>query len=141
MKKENDKWAEKFLGKFSFKPAPSMLKQKILSHALQRQKTNHVMTAHLWKGLVGCLFFLIFVLVVDATITHSQNKRFASILQQQKDSRSLTEEERSIITEIIMDFSDSTKSEAKIKFFGLRKKKKNTRREWDRRKSFEEELE
>ena len=140
MKKENDKQVEEFLEGFSFKPAPSRLKEKILDTSLQRQKTNHVMTAHLWKGLVGCLILLIFIIAVDATITRAQNKRFASILHKQQESIDLTEKEHSIINEIIMDFSDSTKIEANIKFYDFLKKKKKKRRQLEKREFFQEEL-
>lgn len=140
MKKENEKQVEEFLEGFSFKPAPSMLKEKILNTALKRQKTNHVMTEFLWKGLAGCLLVLIFVIFIDATITHTQNKRFASILHKQQESIDITEEEHSIIREIIMDFTDSTKSEANVKFYDFLKKQKKIRRQLERRKFLEEEL-
>ena len=140
MKNENDKQTEKFLQSFSFKQAPSALKQKILNNALQRQKTNHVMTAFLWKGLVGCLILLIFIIAVDATITRAQNKRFSSLLHKQQESIDLTEEERSLIKDIIMDFSDSTKIEANIKVYDFLKKKKKKRRQMEKREFFQEEL-
>jgi hypothetical protein len=141
MQKGNNKRTEEFLERFSYKPAPSELKEKTLSKALQRQKSNHVMMAYLWKGFVGCLFLLTIVIAIDATINHAQNKHYASILQREQEPLDFTEEEHSIVKDIILDLSDSTKSEAKIKFFGLWKIKNSTRREWDRRKSIEEELE
>jgi hypothetical protein len=141
MKKENDKKIEEFLDEFSFKPVSPALKEKMLNNALQRKKTNHVMPHFFWRDLVGCLILLVFVITIDSTLNHVQNKHFASIVHKQKESIDLTEEERSFIKDIILDFSDSTESTANRKFFGLGNTKKNTWREWDRRKSFEEELE
>lgn len=140
MKKENDNQAEEFLRGFSLRPVPNTLKEKILNAVLQQQKNNHAMTIFVMKGLVGCLILLIFIIAADATITHAQNKRFASFLYKQQESMELTEEERSMIKDIILDFSDSSKSEANIKFYDFLEKQKKTRRQLERRKSFEEEL-
>jgi hypothetical protein len=141
MQEENNKQTEKFLKNFSFKPAPSTLKGKILNDILQLQKTIHMMTAHLWKGVVGCLLLLIFVIAIDATITHAQNKRFASFLHKEQESIDITEEERAMIKDIIGEFLDSTKIEVKIKLYNFHKKTKKGGRQTEWRESFEKEFE
>ncbi len=141
MKKENNKKTEDFLEDFSFKPAPSILKGKILGYSRQRQKTNHVRVAFLWKGLVGCVLLLILVIAIDAAITHAQNKRFSSILQKEQESIEITGEERSLIKDVIGEFSDSTKSDASIKLYDFLGKKKNKRRQTEWREYWEKEIE
>ena len=107
MEKGNNKKTEDFLQNFSYKPAPSTLKGKILSQSRRQQKTNDVRMAFLWKGLAGCALVLLLVMTIDAFVTHAQNKRFSSILQKQPESIDLTEEERSLIKDIVGEFLDS----------------------------------
>lgn len=141
MEKENNKDAEDYLGTFSLKPAPPGLKDKILDGALQKGKSNNGMTTFLWKGFVGCFILLFIVIAVDATITQSQNRRFSSLLGKQQESTDNSEEEWSMMKDIIWEYSDSTKNKAKINFYTLLEKSKNKRRQHEWRESLEEEFE
>ena len=141
MTEENNKKTEDFLGGFSLRNAPPDLKEKILDRALQKRKTNHEMTTFLRKGFVGCLILLIIVIAVDATITRAQNRRFSSFLDEQQATTDKAEEEWSMLEDIIWEHTESAKSEAKIKFYDLLKKKKKTRRQPEWRESLEKEFE
>jgi hypothetical protein len=141
MEKGNNKQTEKFLKNFSFKPAPSALKQKILNDVLRQEKTNNGRIDYLLKGLVGCSVLLILAIAIDATITHAQNKRFSSILQKEQESIDLTEEERAVIEDILGKFMDSTKIEANMQLYDFLKKKKNKRRQAEWRESLKKEIE
>ena len=140
MKRENNKKTEDFLKDFSFKPAPSALKDKILTNAQKKQKSNHVMTAFLWKGFVGCLFLLFIVIVVDATISHTQHKRFSLFLDKHQESSDKQEEEWSMLKDIIWEPLDSTENAIKKKFYRLSEKpgKRGRLPEW--RESLEKEF-
>jgi hypothetical protein len=141
MKKETDKETEDFLKTFSLKPASQGLKEKILDSTIQKKKTNHVMTVFLWKGFVSCLFLMIIVIAVDATVSHSQKNRFSSFLDKPQESSDKQEEEWSMLKEIIWDPLDEQANTVKKKYYGLQgKSKKNTRQlKW--RESLEKELE
>jgi hypothetical protein len=141
MKKETDKETKDFLKTFSLKPAPQGLKEKILDSTMQKKKTNHVMTVFLWKGFVSCLFLMIIVIAVDATVSHSQKNRFSSFLDKPQESSDKQEEEWSMLKEIIWDPLDGQANTVKKKFYGLHgKSEKNTRQlKW--RESLEKELE
>jgi hypothetical protein len=141
MEKGNNKQTEEFLKSFSYKAAPSAMKEKILNAALQREKSSHVMTAFLWKGIVACLLLLIIVIAIDVTINHAQNKRFTSFLHKEQESIDITEEERVIIKDIIGEFLDSTKIEAKIKLYNYPNKTKKRGRQTEWRESLEKEIE
>ncbi len=141
MKKKNDIETEKLLAAFSHKPTPPGLKEKILDGALQRQNSNHVMNAFLWKGFVGCLMILIFVIAVDATITKAQNKRFSSMLDGHQESTGNVEEEWSMLKDIIWEPLGSNRSEAKMKFYDLLENSKNKTRQPEWRESLKEEFE
>ena len=141
MEKGNNKQTEKFLKNFSFKPAPSALKRKILHDVLRQQKTKNGRMEYLLKGLVGCSVLLILAIAIDATITHTQNKRFASLLQKEQESIDLTEEERAVIEDILGKFIDSTKIEAKTKLYAFPEKKNKKRRLPEWRESLEKEIE
>jgi len=141
MKEKKNKQTEEFLKSFSFRPTSPALKRKILNNSLQRQKKNNGRTDYLLKGLAGCSVLLILAIAIDATITHSQNKRFSSILQKQQESISITEEERSLIKDIIGEFLGSTKIESTIKLYDFPEKKKKGRRLSEWRESLEKEFE
>jgi hypothetical protein len=141
MHEENNKRTEKFLKNFSFKPAPSALKRKILNDVLQLQKMNQVKAVFLWKGLVGCLLLLIFVMAIDAALTHTQNKRFSSILHKEQESIDITEEERAMIEDIMGEFLDSIKIEAKTNLHYFPEKTKKRRRQTEWRESLIKEIE
>ncbi len=141
MKKENNKKTEDFLKDFSFKPAPSALKDKILINAQKKQKSNHVMTAFLWKGFVGCLFLLFIVIVVDATISHTQHKRFSLFLDIHQESSDKQEEEWSMLKDIIWEPLESTENEVKHRFYSSQEKSKINERNLEWRESLEKEFE
>jgi hypothetical protein len=132
MKTKNDTETEKFLASFSLKSSPSGLKEKILDGVLQKQHPNHVMNAFLWKGLVGCLLTLCFVIAVDATISDAQNRRFSSLLDKPQESNGKTQEEWSMLKDIIWEPLDSSENNAKKKFYGAQEKseKKGDLSEW-----------
>ena len=138
---KNNKETEDFLATFSLKSTLPGLKEKILEGALQRQKPNHIMTASLWKGFVGCLFLLIVVIAVDVTVSGSQNNRFSSFLDKPQESSDKQEEEWSMLKEIIWDPLDEQANTVKKKYYGLQgKSEKNTRQlKW--RESLEKEFE
>ena len=141
MEKGNNKQTEKFLKNFSFKPAPSSLKGKILDNVLRQQKRNNGGVNFLLKGLVGCSVLLILAIAIDATITHTQNKRFASLLHKDKESIDLTEDERAVIEDILGEFIESTKTEAKTKLYAFPEKKNKKRRQSEWREYLEKEIE
>lgn len=88
---------------------------------------------------MGCLPLLIFIIAIDAVITHAQNKRLSSFVHKKKESTVLREEERSLIKDIIGEFSDPTKAEAGMNLYHYLEKKKSHQTEW--RESFKKEME
>jgi hypothetical protein len=141
MEQENNKQTEKLLEAFSLKPAPPSLKEKILVHARQKHKTNNVKIAYWWKGLAACCVLMIFVIVIDVAVTYVQNKRISSIYQKEQESIALSEEERSLIRDIIGEFSGSAESSTKSKLFLSLEKKNDKRRQPEWRISLEKEIE
>lgn len=141
MEKGNNKKTEDFLGTFSFKSGPQGLKGKILDGVLKKRESDQGMTIFFWKGFVGCLLMLIFVIAVDATITHAQNKRFSSFLDKQQETNEKSEEEWSMLKDIIWEPIESTNNIVKKKLYGSQEKskKKGGLQEW--RKSLKEEFE
>ncbi|UCE40775.1 MAG: hypothetical protein JSV17_15215 [Candidatus Aminicenantes bacterium] len=141
MEKGNNKKTEEFLKRFSYKVAPSAMKEKILSNALRRHKTNQVKAAFLRKGFAGCLLTLSIVIAVDATITQAQNRRFSSFLDNKQEAAEKAKEEWSMIKDIIWGPLDSSDNIMKKKFLGTQKiiEKKGRLPEW--RESLEKEFE
>ena len=137
----NNKQTEDFLRLFSLKSPPPGLKDKILESALQTPRSSHGGTAFLLKGFVGCLFLLFIIIAVDAAITRAQNKLFSSIVQKGQDSTFLTEQERSLIQDIIGEFSNTSKSGANMNLYYLLEKKKKRGRQIEWRESLEKEME
>ena len=140
MKKENNNKTEDFLKGFSLKPAPPALKEKILDGALQKRNSIHEVTTFLSKGFVGCLLLLFVVIAVDATISHAQNRRFSSFIDEQQEPLDKTEEEWSMLKDI-WEPLDSDDNTIKFKFFGFQKKTETEARLPERRESLEQELE
>jgi len=141
MEKRNNKDTEDFLGLFSLKTAPPGLKEKILDGALQKQKSDQGMTIFLRKGFVGCLLALSIVIAVDATISGAQNRRFASFLDKQQNLVDKTEDEWSMLKDIIWDTFDPSDNAVKKKFYGSKEKSINKGRLSEWRESLEKEFE
>jgi hypothetical protein len=141
MKEENNQQTEKFLRKFSFKPAPAALKEKILDDVLKQQKAKNGRMDYLLKGLAGCTVLLILAIAFDTTITHAQSKRVGSLLHKEQESIDITEEERAVIEDILGDFLDSTRIEANLKLHAFPEKSKKRRRQAEWRESLEKEIE
>jgi len=141
MKKENNKNPEDFLRTFFLKPAPPGLKDKILDNAIQKKKTNHVMTPILWKGLMGCLFLLIIVLAVDAGVSKIQSNRINNITGMSKIPSAETRDDWTLLHDVLWEPLDSTGDTGKAKFHALQKKKGKITRQLEWRESLEKELE
>ncbi len=109
MKKENNKEIEEFLSTFSLKTGPPTLKNKILEGVHHKQKSDLGMTVFLRKGFIVCLLILTFVIAIDAAITGAQNRRISSLLDKRQESTDKSEEEWSILKDIIGEPFDSNK--------------------------------
>lgn len=140
MKKENNTKTEDFLKDFCCKPVPPALKEKILDGALQKRESIHEATAFLSKGIVGCLLLLFVVIALDATISHAQNRRFSSFVDNQQESFDTIDEEWSMLQDIWGSL-DSNENALKFKFFGIQKKSEIEGRLPGRRESLEQEFE
>lgn len=141
MQKGDNKQTEDFLRMFSLRPSPPVLKEKILLETRKRQNSHAMTNSFLWRGLVGCLLLLIFVIAIDAAITRSQNKRLTFFVHKEQESSVFTEEELSLIKDIIGEFSSTTKSETIMNPYHLLDKKKKERRQNEWRESFKKEME
>jgi hypothetical protein len=141
MEKGNNKKTEDFLHTFSLKPAPETLKEKILHYSHRPHKSSETRAVAFRNGLAVCGVLLISVIAIDATITHFQNKRFSSIFQKGQESIDLTEEEHSLIREIIGEFSGSTKSGVNLKLYNQWEKREGKKRPTGWRESLEKEIE
>jgi hypothetical protein len=141
MEKGNKKETEDFLGAFSLKAGPTRLKEKILEGILQKQKPNRWMTVFLRKGFMGCLLILIFVIAVDAIILGVQNKRISSLLDNRQESTGKSEEEWSLLKDIIGEPFDSKKNAVGKMLFGFPEKSGTRRQLWEWRESLEKEIE
>ena len=140
MKKENNNKTDDFLKGFSLKPVPPALKEKILDGALQKRKSIHEVTTFLSKGFVGCLLMLFVVIALDATISHAQNRRFSSFVDEQQESLDKMDEEWSMLQDI-WEPLDTNEDALKFKFFSEQKKSEIEARLPEWRESLEQEFE
>jgi hypothetical protein len=79
MKNRND--VEELLGRFSMKPSPPGLREKILSAVHKEKKSRSLMSPGLKIICALCAFLIGFSLLFDWQVTRHQERRILSVLQ------------------------------------------------------------
>ncbi len=140
MKEDKDKKTEDWLRSFSLRPAPPVLKEKILHSVSHKKRSSSVITPWFGKGFLATLILLIVVIAVDAAVSSTQIKRLSSLLGIHQEPTFAQEEEWSLLKEIIWDPLDASGNTAKQKLYERREKSETNKRQPGWRKILEEEF-